>query len=77
MHVLQISNYVEEILIGSEVGMDPSCCRNGELEVVGVHARHRGSHAVVDTKCPRRNLQERRLGSERKQAEWLSAVLPN
>lgn len=77
MHVLQISNHVEEILTGSETGMDPSCCRDGELEVVGAHPRHRGSHAVVDTKCPLGNLQERSLGSERKRAEWLSAVLPN
>lgn len=64
--------YVAETPTGSEVGMDLSCCRDGELEVVGAHHRHRGPHAFVDTKCPCGNPQERSLGSERKQAERLS-----
>lgn len=69
--------YMVEVLAGSEVGMDPSCCRDGELEFVGAHHRHRSLHAIVDTKCPLGNPQERSLGSERQQAEWLTMALPD
>lgn len=33
------------VLTGSDVGTNPSCCRDGELWVWGAHHRHRSHHS--------------------------------